>query len=103
MDGTRTKMKESFKLRNLVPSIRNIELTFYRIHLVAFAFIPLIFSGIFYACNGRFRISYLNSLFLCYSAMTLTGLTTVNLSTLTVSQQVMLYLLMMMVSEYVDV
>ncbi|KAK0209988.1 potassium transporter [Desarmillaria ectypa] len=89
-------MKESFKLKNLVPSIRSIELTFYRIHLVAFAFIPLIFSGIFYACNGRFRISYLNSLFLCYSAMTLTGLTTVNLSTVTVSQQVVLYLLLMM-------
>ncbi|KAK0439454.1 potassium transporter [Desarmillaria tabescens] len=88
-------MKESFKLKNLVASIRSIELTFYRIHMVAFVFIPLIFSGIFYACNGRFHISYLDSLFLCYSAMTLTGLSTVNLSTLTVSQQVVLYLLMM--------
>ncbi|KAK0462994.1 potassium transporter [Desarmillaria tabescens] len=95
MDGTQKKMKESFKLKNLVASIRSIEWTFYRIHLAAFVFVPLISSGIFYACNGRFRISYLDSLFLCYSAMTVTGLSTVNLSTLTVWQQVMLYLLMM--------
>ncbi|KAF8153943.1 potassium transporter [Crassisporium funariophilum] len=71
------------------------EATFFRIHLSAFTFIPLIFSGIFYASNGRFRISYLDSLFLCYSAMTVTGLSTVNLSTLTVWQQVILYFLMM--------
>ncbi|KAK0430810.1 potassium transporter [Armillaria borealis] len=96
MDRTRTKIKESFKLKNIIASIRSIELTFYRIHFTAFVFIPLIFSGIFYVCNGEFHISYLDSLFLCYSAMTLTGLSTVNLSTLTMWQQVMLYLLMMM-------
>ena len=73
------------------------ECTFYRVHLFAFTIIPLIFSGIFYGCNGRFHISYLDSLFLCYSAMTVTGLSTVNLSTVTVWQQVLLYLLMMMV------
>lgn len=74
------------------------ESTFFRIHLFAFTFIPLISSGIFYACNGRFRVHYIDSLFLCYSAMTVTGLSTVNLSTLTVWQQVILYLLMMIVS-----
>ncbi|PBK85523.1 TrkH-domain-containing protein [Armillaria gallica] len=73
-----------------------IELTFYRIHLTAFVFISLMFSGIFYIYNGKFHISYLDSLFLCYSAMSLTGLSTVNLSTLTMWQQVMLYLLMIM-------
>ncbi len=103
MDRTRTKIKESFKLKNVIASIRSIELTFYRIHFTAFVFIPLIFSGIFYICNGKFHISYLDSLFLCYSAMSLTGLSTVNLSTLTMWQQVMLYLLMMVVSEYIDV
>ncbi|CAA7262705.1 unnamed protein product [Cyclocybe aegerita] len=70
------------------------EATFFRIHLAAFTFIPLIFSGIFYASNGRYHISYLDSLFLCYSAMTVTGLSTVNLSTLTTWQQVILYFLM---------
>jgi hypothetical protein len=73
------------------------ECTFYRVHLFAFTIIPLIFSSVFYGCNGRFHISYLDSLFLCYSAMTVTGLSTVNLSTVTVSQQVLLYLLMMIV------
>ncbi|KAK0433448.1 potassium transporter [Armillaria borealis] len=95
MEEARTKLKETFKLKNLVASIGSIELTFYRIHLVAFVFIPLVSSGIFYGCNGRFHISFLDSLFLCYSAMTVTGLSTVNLSTLTAWQQVMLFLLMM--------
>ncbi|SJL08592.1 uncharacterized protein ARMOST_11958 [Armillaria ostoyae] len=95
MEETRTKLKETFKLKNLVASIGSIELTFYRIHLVAFVFIPLVSSGIFYGCNGRFHISFLDSLFLCYSAMTVTGLSTVNLSTLTAWQQAMLFLLMM--------
>ncbi|KAF9265108.1 TrkH-domain-containing protein [Marasmius fiardii PR-910] len=71
------------------------EATFFRVHLIAFTFIPLIVSGIFYACNGRFPVSYLDSLFLCYSAMTVTGLSTVNLSTVTAWQQVLLYLLML--------
>ncbi|KAK0189880.1 potassium transporter [Armillaria mellea] len=95
MEETRTRLKENFKLKNVVASIGSIELTFYRVHLAAFVFIPLVSSGIFYGCNGRFHISFLDSLFLCYSAMTVTGLSTVNLSTLTAWQQVMLFLLMM--------
>lgn len=73
--------------------------TFYRIHLAAFTIIPLVTSGIFYACNGRFRISYIDSLFICYSSMTVTGLSTINLSTLTPWQQAILYFLMAIVSE----
>ncbi|KAF9502096.1 TrkH-domain-containing protein [Pleurotus eryngii] len=71
------------------------EATFFRVHLLAFAIVPLIFSGIFYACNGRFSVSYLDSLFLCYSAMTVTGLSTINLSTTTAMQQALLFFLMM--------
>ncbi|KAK0186193.1 potassium transporter [Armillaria mellea] len=96
MNEAWAKIKEFLKLKNIIASIRSIELTFYRIHFTAFVFIPLLFSGIFYAFNGEFHINYLDSLFLCYSAMSLTGLSTVNLSTLSLSQQVMLYLLMLM-------
>jgi hypothetical protein len=74
------------------------ETNFFRLHVSAFVFVPLIFSGIFYASNGRFHIPYIDSLFLCYSAMTDTGLATVNVSTLTAWQQVVLYLLLMLVS-----
>lgn len=74
------------------------ECTFFRIHLFAFIFVPLIFSGVFYASNGRFRVDFVDSLFLSYSAMTVTGLSTVDLSTITPWQQVILYLLMMIVS-----
>ncbi|KAJ7147234.1 hypothetical protein C8R46DRAFT_545765 [Mycena filopes] len=68
--------------------------TFYRLHLTAFTLIPLISAAVFYACNGRYHVSFLDSLFLCYSAMTVCGLSTVNLSTTTPFQQVILYLLM---------
>ena len=74
------------------------ESNFFRLHVTAFVVVPLFFSGIFYASNGRFNIPYIDSLFLCYSAMTDTGLATANLSTLTAWQQVILYLLLMLVS-----
>lgn len=73
------------------------EATFFRIHLAAFTFIPLITAAIFHASNGLYPVSFLDSLFLCYSAMTVTGLSTVNLSTLTKWQQVILYFLMAIV------
>uniref|UniRef100_A0A0W0GBM9 Putative potassium transporter n=1 Tax=Moniliophthora roreri TaxID=221103 RepID=A0A0W0GBM9_MONRR len=94
VDDGKKKKANNLTLQKLKDFISK-EATFFRIHLIAFTFVPLICSGIFYACNGRFRISYLDSLFLCYSAMTVTGLSTVNLSTVTPWQQVMLYLLML--------
>ncbi|KIM40298.1 hypothetical protein M413DRAFT_176376 [Hebeloma cylindrosporum] len=72
------------------------KLNFFRIHLLFFTFIPLIFSGIFYASNGRYKISYVDSLFNCVSAMTVTGLATINLSSLTGFQQALLFMLMCM-------
>lgn len=52
------------------------EATFYRLHLLSFTTIPLLASAIFYASNGEYHVSYLDSLFLCYSAMTVTGIMT---------------------------
>lgn len=78
------------------------EATFFRCHLLAFTFIPFIASGIFYACNSsneKFKVGWLDSAFLCYSAMTVTGLSTVNLSTVTPGQQVILFVLMLIVSR----
>ncbi|CAE6462504.1 unnamed protein product [Rhizoctonia solani] len=69
-------------------------LNFYRVHLLSFTFIPVISAAIFYASNGSTKISYLDSLFMCASAMTTSGLNTVNLSTTTVWQQVILAFLM---------
>jgi hypothetical protein len=74
------------------------ESTFFRLHLLSFIITPLIASVIFWACNGRFHIDYVDALFLCYSAMTVTGLATVKLSTCTSWQQVILYVLMILVS-----
>lgn len=82
---------------NKIGEFLDRESSFYRIHLATFVLVPLITSGIFYACNGRNHIPYVDSLFVCYSAMTVTGFSTVNLSTLTAWQQVILFLLMMIV------
>lgn len=59
-------------------------------------FTPLIFSCIFYACNGKNHISYIDSLTNCVSAMTVCGLATVDLSSLTAWQQVILFIQMCM-------
>lgn len=57
--------------------------------------IPLILSGIFYASNTSTHISYIDSLFINVSAMTVTGLATVNLSTLTGWQQAIIFIQML--------
>ncbi|KAI0079232.1 hypothetical protein K474DRAFT_1659278 [Panus rudis PR-1116 ss-1] len=69
-------------------------LNFFRIHLLFFTFTPLIFSGILYACNGKYPLSYIDALFNCVSAITVCGLATVDLSSLTPLQQVLLFVQM---------
>ncbi|THV06206.1 hypothetical protein K435DRAFT_773402 [Dendrothele bispora CBS 962.96] len=81
-------------------SIRK-HLNFYRIHILTFTFTPLIFSAIFYASNGQTHISYVDSLFLSVSAMTVCGLATVDLSSLTPWQQVILFIQMCLGSPVV--
>ncbi|KAF8346023.1 cation transport protein-domain-containing protein [Amanita rubescens] len=53
---------------------------------------PLVFSGVLYASNGRFKIAYIDSLFICISSMTMGGLATIDLSSLTPWQQVILFI-----------
>ncbi|KAH8087810.1 cation transport protein-domain-containing protein [Cristinia sonorae] len=69
-------------------------LNFFRIHILFFTFTPLIFSAIFYASNGENHISYTDALFNCVSAITVCGLATVDLSSLTNFQQAILFFLM---------
>lgn len=87
---------------------------FFRIHLAAFIVVPFIFvrvrrgidaeadaatrilqGSILYACNGRYPVKYLDSLFLAYSAFCGVGLSTINLSQTTGFQQAVLCLLML--------
>ncbi|KAF8178668.1 cation transport protein-domain-containing protein [Mycena galopus ATCC 62051] len=76
-------------------------LNFYRVHILFFTFTPLIFSGIFYASNGQYHISYIDALFNCVSAMTVCGLATVDLSALTGWQQAILFVQMCLGSPVV--
>ena len=54
-------------------------------------FTPLIFSAIFYAANGENHVSYIDALFNCVSAVTVCGLATVDISSLTGFQQALLF------------
>lgn len=62
-------------------------------HLTS-VFIPLIVAGIFFASNGSTHIAFIDALFLCVSAITVTGLVTIDLSSATPWQQVILFILM---------
>ncbi|KAB5566994.1 cation transport protein-domain-containing protein [Coniochaeta sp. 2T2.1] len=79
------------KLRSVLPP-----LNFITLHYAYFTVVPLIASVIFWGSSHPARsISYVDSLFLVVSAMTEAGLNTVNLSTMTTWQQVILFLLIM--------
>lgn len=54
---------------------------------------PLFWAFIFWASNGQFRVKFIDSLFICVSAITGTGLTTLDLSSLTAWQQTILVIL----------
>ncbi|QRV98028.1 potassium/sodium transporter [Ceratobasidium sp. AG-Ba] len=69
-------------------------LNFFRIHVLFFTFTPLICASIFYAANGKYPVSFIDALFNCISAITVTGLATVDLSQLTGFQQALLFIQM---------
>ncbi|KAJ1025198.1 hypothetical protein NDA16_002703 [Ustilago loliicola] len=69
-------------------------LNFFRVHVLVFTFTPLIAAAIFYACNGETHVNLIDCLFVCVSAMTVTGLITINISTTNGGQQAILFFLM---------
>jgi hypothetical protein len=69
---------------------------FYRIHLAYFVLVIIVASVVLYGSNTSFHLSYADAIFLGASAMTNTGLNTVNLSALTAWQQAILFILMLM-------
>ncbi|KAF8756681.1 TrkH protein [Rhizoctonia solani] len=81
--GFRTTWKNFYK-----------SLNFFRLHVLFFIFTPLISASILYAANGLYPISFIDALFNCVSAMTVTGLATIDLSQLTGFQQSILFVLM---------
>ena len=104
-----TDLGEAREKEGIIKGIRQ-QLNFFRVHIL-FLYVshnsscvrqslnlshfsvstPLLISVIFYASNGRYKISYIDSLFNCVSAMTVCGLATVDLSSLTPFQQSLLF------------
>ena len=84
---------------------RVFHLNYFRLHLSYFVFVILLSSVIVYGSgvNGNsndeeasFYLTYVDALFLCTSAMTSTGLNTVNLGAITTFQQSVLFILIFM-------
>ncbi|KAL8945478.1 MAG: hypothetical protein Q9211_000016 [Gyalolechia sp. 1 TL-2023] len=72
-------------------------LNFITLHYAYFVGVPLLASLIFWGSSTPAKsISYVDSLYLVVSAMSLTGLNTVNLSGLNTFQQIILFLLIML-------
>ncbi|KAL5049610.1 hypothetical protein BDW71DRAFT_175098 [Aspergillus fruticulosus] len=70
---------------------------FLTLHYTYFIVVSLISSLIFWgASNPRRSVSYTDALFMCVSAMTGTGLNSVEASTLTTFQQVVMFVLLML-------
>lgn len=80
-----------------------LRLNFYRCHLAYFTLTILITSAVIYgstgeskSSSGRHDIRYIDALFLAASAMTTTGLNSVNLGSITGYQQSVLFVLMLL-------
>lgn len=96
------------QLRRLFPNGRPwdfLHWNFYRVHLSYFILTIIVSSVIVYGSgvNGnsddaeaQFRLRYIDALFLCASAMTNTGLNTVNLGSITAFQQSVLAILLLL-------
>ncbi|KZT64165.1 TrkH-domain-containing protein [Daedalea quercina L-15889] len=89
---------KSMRLRILASSQRiwggvKESVRFYRIHLLSFITIPLLAAVVFWASNGKYKIPFVDALFVCVSAATGTGLSTIDLSSTTPWQQVIITLL----------
>ncbi|GAO46751.1 TrkH-domain-containing protein [Saitoella complicata NRRL Y-17804] len=76
------------------------DLNFITVHYAYFIFVCLVSSGIFWGASRPVgAVSYVDSLFLVVSAMSLTGLNTINLSTLNTFQQFLLFFLILIGSS----
>ena len=79
---------------------RLLRFNFYRCHLGYFILAILITSCILYGSSGSgnddFKVRYIDALFMAASAMTATGLNTIDLNDLTVYQQSVLFVLMLL-------
>ncbi|WWC68336.1 uncharacterized protein I206_102261 [Kwoniella pini CBS 10737] len=80
-------------------------LNFFRLHVLIFTFVPIIVACIFYGANshasgnansielGRHKVTFVDGLFVCFSAMTTCGLVPINVSALHPFQQVLILIL----------
>ncbi|WFC95868.1 hypothetical protein MBRA1_002522 [Malassezia brasiliensis] len=85
-------------------AVRNshVYLTFYRVHMLWYLFVIIVASGILYGARGNSSMAYIDCLFTSTAAMTVTGLVTVPISQLTLAQQIVVFVLMIMGNLIMD-
>lgn len=69
-------------------------LNFFRIFLLAFIFLPLISSVLFWGVSTEYKIDYIDCLYISYSTITNTGLSPMDLSRTTTLQQAIMFIQM---------
>ncbi|KAK4058039.1 hypothetical protein OIO90_000778 [Microbotryomycetes sp. JL221] len=74
-----------------VTELSSRHLNFYRVHLLAFTFLPLIVAAIFYGSNNGNSVPFIDCLFM---AFTVTGLNSTEFADITTWQQVILFFCM---------
>ncbi|KAI3624159.1 hypothetical protein GLX27_002935 [Malassezia furfur] len=67
-----------------------------------YLFVIFVASGILYGARGNSRMAYIDCLFMSTAAMTVTGLVTVPVSQLTLAQQIVVFVLMIMGNLIMD-
>ncbi|KAI0026968.1 hypothetical protein K488DRAFT_91561 [Vararia minispora EC-137] len=76
-----------------------LRLNFFKTHVISFTLAPIIGAAIMTASNGQFPVAYIDALFVCVSAVTGTGLATIELSALTAWQQTIIVILELLGSQ----
>lgn len=96
------------RVRAIIPYLSRrgcFQTNFYRVHVIYFLLTIILSSVIMYGsgvnansgdAEALFKLRYIDAIFLCTSAMTATGLSTVNLSDITGFQQSILFLLVLL-------
>ncbi|KZT50397.1 hypothetical protein CALCODRAFT_461759 [Calocera cornea HHB12733] len=87
--GAGGQQQEHHRLRKLWNSFVS-NLNFFRIHVLYFTLMPIVMACIIYAVNGQYHVEFVDALFCSYSAITTTGLATINISSATPFQQFLL-------------
>ncbi|WFD00227.1 hypothetical protein MYAM1_002975 [Malassezia yamatoensis] len=105
VDDDRGRGRRSAILNRIGTSLQEFAkeyLTYYRAHMLWFIFVTMVSSGLMYAMRGNTNMHYMDCLFTSAAAMTVTGLLTIPVSQMTLSQQILTLIVFVMGNLIID-